>query len=152
MSFLRDAPFEASPNCKLALDIGKSIHYLHSQRPPVLLHNLVPAHVIVTQTATTPKDHIISYGVSALHEVGNAQEVQQCAPPSIEADMHAFSCILLLLFAQVPAPVEMDSAICTMKQHFSNAHIELIRACFHSKLAKRPVLLRIVRFLEANGA
>jgi len=46
--FLQDVPLSASCNSILALGIGQAMHYLHSQRPPALQHDLLPANIIVS--------------------------------------------------------------------------------------------------------
>jgi len=157
--FLQDLPLTSSCNCMLAVDISKCIHYLHSQSPPVLLHNLTPAHVIVTGPADSPKAMIINYGLSALHEVLHTgkesgavvQTTHQNTPPSIDADKYSFGSILLLLFSRVQEASEIESAIPTMTEQLADqaaAPIELIKACLHCDLARRPSMLEVVRFLE----
>jgi len=157
--YLQDKPLQAPCNFTLALELGKSVHYLHSQSPPILLPNLTPAHIIVTGPTKHPKAKIISYGLHVLHEVVHkeresgtvVQIAQQNAPPSSDAEMDSFGSILLLLMSRVRTPGEIESAIHTMTEQLADqatARIELIRACFNCDLAKRPSMLEIVRFLE----
>jgi len=157
--YLQDKQLQAPCNLTLALELGKSVHYLHSQSPPILLPNLTPAHIIVTGPTKHPKAKIISYGLHVLHEVVHkeresgtvVQIAQQNAPPSSDAEMDSFGSILLLLMSRVRTPGEIESAIHTMTEQLADqatARIELIRACFNCDLAKRPSMLEIVRFLE----
>lgn len=150
--FLQDVPLSASCNSILALGIGQAMHYLHSQRPPALQHDLLPANIIVSSPKYKPKAMIISYGLGALHEVVHKAKGLEHQAPSIHADHQAFSRILALLWAQARAPCKMDELIRMMRQQLPEqraaSRIEMMSACFHPDLSVRPSILDILNFLE----
>jgi len=110
--FLKERKVGDGHEMLLALGITTGMHYLHAQSPPILHHDLKPANVMIETVCFPPKAKILDFGLSALLETRcrsgtrkfMAPEIIHGRPHGPPADVFAFGCILLLVFARLPPP------------------------------------------------
>jgi len=160
--FVSKLDLEDECNTVLATDIAHGIHYLHSQTPAIVHHDLKPANVMVEDIPGHPKAKILDFGLSALRATQSRAGTRKYMAPEIilgkqhgrPADVYAYGCVLLLLFARVPPPEScayVPHAFVKWPTSHHTSKIPLVAGCLKEDPDLRPTFDIILSTLGVNS-